>query len=112
MSEKEEAELLEDQRRALKQSVDFFSSANKGALEKLVCTQFFANIGLEFHADEIILQTDDPPDAIFRGPHFEIKEVLDPRRRRHAAQALARLDHRSPPLNSYSRKRSLFSSCT
>lgn len=70
-------------RDAVKQSVAFFSSANKGAIERWACTEFLMNIGLDFQPDEVVLQVDDPPDVTFRGACFEVKEILDPGRRRH-----------------------------
>ncbi len=76
-------QLLEDWRHAVKESVDFFTSANKGAIERWACTEFLMNIGLDFQTDEVVLQADDPPDVIFRGARFEVKEILDPGRRRH-----------------------------
>ena len=68
---------------AVKDSIDFFSSANKGAIEQWACTEFLKNIGLNFQPDEVVLQADDPPDVIFRNASFEIKEILDRGRRRH-----------------------------
>jgi hypothetical protein len=68
---------------SLEASVEYFSSANKGALEQWVCTQFLANIGLDFDPNGVVLQVDDPPDVIFRNAGFEVKEILDPGRRRH-----------------------------
>jgi Putative endonuclease, protein of unknown function (DUF1780) len=75
--------LMETWRDSLEESVAFFSSGNKGGLEEQVCTDFLTNIGLRFEAHEVIPQTDDPPDVIFRGASFEVKEILDAGRRRH-----------------------------
>jgi Putative endonuclease, protein of unknown function (DUF1780) len=85
-------EFLEDRRRALKESVEYFSSANKAAREEWVCTKFLASLSLYFEAGEVLPQTDDPPDVMFRDARFEIKEILNLGRRRHAEykQALAK----------------------
>jgi hypothetical protein len=76
-------DLLEYLRTALKESVAYFSSANQGALDQWVVVEFLTNLGLEFGADEVIRQREDPPDVIFRDAAFEVKEILDPGRRRH-----------------------------
>ena len=76
-------DLLEYLRTALKESVAYFSSANQGALDQWVVEQFLTNLGLEFGANEVIRQREDPPDVIFRRAAFEVKEILDPGRRRH-----------------------------
>jgi hypothetical protein len=76
-------DLFADWRRTLQASVAYFSSANKGALEQWVCTQLFTNLDLDFDLNEVVPQIDDPPDVIFRDSCFEVKEVLDPGRRRH-----------------------------
>lgn len=68
---------------AVKKSIDFFSSPNKGVIERWACTEFLNNIGLGFQPDEVVLQLDDPPDVIFRNTSFEVKEILDRGRRRH-----------------------------
>src|SRR5262249_3318362 len=72
-------------RGALKESVAFFSSGNKGAIEQWAFTEFLRNLGVTFQEDEItvIPPGQDPPDIIFRHASFEVKEVLDPGRRRH-----------------------------
>ncbi len=77
-------ELLKEMRRALKESVENFSDANKSERERLTLTQFLLNLGVDFENKEVLPQTNDPPDVIFRGACYEIKEVLDPRRWRHA----------------------------
>lgn len=68
---------------AVTESIHFFSSANKGAIDRWACTEFLKNIGIDFQPDEVVPQTDDPPDVIFRNALFEVKEILDCGRRRH-----------------------------
>ena len=72
-------------RGALKESVAFFSSSNKGAIERWAFTEFLRNLGLAFQSDEITVTSpgQDPPDIVFRHDSFEVKEILDPDRRRH-----------------------------
>lgn len=77
-------EFLEDRRRALRESVDYFSAENKPARERWVCQEFILNLGLAFDETEVITPDDEPPDVVFRDSRFEIKELLDPGRRRHA----------------------------
>jgi len=66
-----------------KSSVDFFSSENKKPREIWVVDQFLKNLGVKFHKDEIIPNTDDPPDVKYCGASFEIKELSDEGRQRH-----------------------------
>lgn len=77
-------EYLEAQRAALEQSVGFFAADNKGEREIWVARAFLENINLGFSEPEIVLANDDPPDVCFRDARFEIKEIMDPNRRRHA----------------------------
>jgi hypothetical protein len=76
-------EQLKTWRDSLEESVVFFSSANKGGLEHWVLTNFLTALGLQFDTDEVVAQTNDPPDVMFRGNCFEVKEILDAGRRRH-----------------------------
>ncbi|MGB7951406.1 MAG: DUF1780 domain-containing protein [Candidatus Binatia bacterium] len=84
MTPKDKKKLLEHMRGALKESVKFFSSGNKGAIEEWVCTEFLRNLGVVFQEDEVIVTPpgQDPPGIIFRHTLFEVKEVLDLGRRR------------------------------
>lgn len=77
-------EFLEDRRRALRESVDYFSAKNKPERERWVCHEFIRNLGLSHDEAEVITPDDEPPDVVFRDCQFEIKELLDPGRRRHA----------------------------
>lgn len=77
-------EFLEDRRRALQKSVEYFSAKNKPERERWVCHEFIQNLGLSYEQVEVVTPNDDPPDVVFRDCRFEIKEVLDPGRRRHA----------------------------
>ena len=77
-------EFLEDRRRALEKSVEYFSAKNKPERERWVCHEFILNIGLTYNDSEVITPADEPPDVVFRDCRFEIKEILDSGRRRHA----------------------------
>ncbi|BCB26998.1 hypothetical protein SKTS_18840 [Sulfurimicrobium lacus] len=77
-------EYLAAVRKAREESVRFFSSGNRGERELWVAKEFLTNLGLEFQYSELIHVKDDPPDVRFREAEFEIKEILDPGRRRHA----------------------------
>jgi hypothetical protein len=81
----DKTKLMESMRRALKESVAFFSSRNKGAIEQWAFSEVLRNLGVTFQSDEIIVTSpgQDPPDIIFRHDSFEVKEILDPGRRRH-----------------------------
>lgn len=52
--------------------------------ERWVCAEFVENLGITFNETEIVSPDDDPPDTIFRDARFEIKEILNPQRRRHS----------------------------
>jgi hypothetical protein len=71
-------------RKAREESVRFFAACNRPERELWVANEFLTNLGVDFTQDEITHVTDDPPDIRFRGAEFEIKEILDPDRRRHA----------------------------
>jgi hypothetical protein len=83
------AQRIED----LEASVAYFASGNKAERERWVVEEFVQNLGLTPVAGEIISIKDDPPDVEFRDARFEIKEILDPGRRRHDEykQELARV---------------------
>lgn len=76
-------QLLKDLQQALKESVTFFSPRNKLARESWVGITFLQNLGLQFDEKDVLVPLDDPPDVIFEDAQFEIKEILDPGRKRH-----------------------------
>lgn len=69
--------------KAREESVRFFSSAGKTEREVWVANEFLINLGIAFVENEIVASKIDPPDILFRGAAFEIKEILDKGRRRH-----------------------------
>jgi hypothetical protein len=90
---------LEDRRSDLRASIEYFSNKNKAERERWVCINFMENLGINFDETEVISPDDDPPDVIFREARFEIKEILDPGRRRHAEfkEELDRALHATDP---------------
>lgn len=76
-------EYLEAQRKARAESVEFFRSENKPELELWVAREYLTNLGLSFTENELASSPQDPPDVLFRGANFEIKEILSEGRRRH-----------------------------
>ncbi len=76
-------EYVAERRRALKESVDFFASKNKIEREKMVVAETLTNLGVNYSEDELSPVSDEPPDIRFRDAEFEIKEIMDPDRRRH-----------------------------
>jgi hypothetical protein len=77
-------EYLASVRKAREESVRFFSSANKLERERWVANEFLGNLGVTFVESEILPVSNEPPDICFRSAAFEVKEILDKGRRRHA----------------------------
>jgi Putative endonuclease, protein of unknown function (DUF1780) len=75
-------EYLEEQRKERAESVEYFRTSNKLERERWVAQTFLSNSRLNYTSTEVI-QGEDPPDIRFRDANFEIKEILDPGRRRH-----------------------------
>ena len=76
-------EYLEAQRKARAESVEFFRSGNKPERERWVAHEYLTNLGVSFTDEELVSSPQDPPDVLFRGANFEIKEILSEGRRRH-----------------------------
>jgi hypothetical protein len=79
-----EQELIAQRIEDLMASVAYFAPHNKQERECWVVTEFALNLGLSPVQGEIMSIEADPPDVAFRDARFEIKEILDPGRRRHA----------------------------
>jgi hypothetical protein len=77
-------DFIEETRKAMEESVSFFSSARKPERERWVVNEFLNNLGLRPNEDEIVSSQDEPPDVLFADARFEIKEIMDPGKRRHA----------------------------
>ena len=70
------SEYLDDVRKWLQESVDFFSSRDSFLKEKYVATEFLLNLAIE-HEEQELQRGEDPPDVIFRDARFEVKEIVD-----------------------------------
>jgi hypothetical protein len=82
--EMSDAEFIADAVKAREGSVRFFDSENRAERELWVVNEFLTNLDLPYDETEVAHIRSDPPDARFRGAEFEIKEILDEGRRRHA----------------------------
>lgn len=79
-----DAEFLELRRRDLEASVDYFRSHNKCHRERWVVREFLNNLGIVFSESDLRSAQDDPPDVLFVDSKFEVKEIMNSDRRRHA----------------------------
>jgi hypothetical protein len=94
----DDEEYLQSIRTGLKESVAFFASQDKFVREKYALSEFLTNLGIEYRESEL-LPGGDPPDVVFRDGQFEVKEIMDKGRRRHAQykEALARAEATTDP---------------
>lgn len=79
----DDQKLLAQRIKDLEDSVAYFSPRNKQEGERWVAEAFVENLRIAYTKGEIASPDDDPPDVVFRDARFEIKEILDPGRRRH-----------------------------
>lgn len=79
----DDKEFLAQRIKDLEDSVAHYSPNNKQERERWIAEAFLENLRIEHAKNEIVNPDDDPPDVNFRGARFEIKEILDPGRRRH-----------------------------
>lgn len=80
----DDEEYLAEHIKGLEASVAYFAPGTTKARELYTANSFLENLQLTFAEDELVSPDDDPPDITFREARFEIKEILDPGRRRHA----------------------------
>lgn len=102
-------EFLEHRRKDLEASVEYFRSLYKPQREMWVVSQLAGNLGISTAGSDIKPVPRDPPDVFFKDANFEVKEIMDSGRRRHAEykRALARarvamnaqelIEHYTPP---------------
>jgi len=100
---------LRDQREALRASVEYFRSANIVERNLWVGREFLQNLNVAFRDLDVTAPASDPPDAIYRDLRFEVKEILDEGRKRHAEykEALENAEKATDPqelLSDYSPK--------
>jgi hypothetical protein len=69
---------------ALEESVSFFSNAGRQERERWVVVEFLSNLGLQPNESTVVSPSEDPPDVLYADARFEVKEIMDPGRLRHA----------------------------
>lgn len=77
-----EREAMQDIIKWHEEAISFFSNPRKSQKEALSFSNFLKNIGIDFQENELKLGN-NPPDIIFRGAEFEIKEIDEEGRKRH-----------------------------
>jgi len=75
--------MLEDIRKRLRESVEFWSPQRKSERETYIVKTFLEHLEISHSDAELQHVKDDPPDFLFRGARFEVKEMMDEGRRRH-----------------------------
>lgn len=65
------------------EAVSFFSNARKQERERWIVAEFLNNLGLWTSESEVFSSLEDPPDVTYSDARFEVKEIMDPGRRRH-----------------------------
>lgn len=95
----DDREFIDDRIAALKESVKYFGNKNKPERERCVCAEFLSNLRIPFADADIQSPATDPPDVVFADARFEIKEILDPGRKRHDEykQQLAHAERATDP---------------
>ncbi|SFP24480.1 Putative endonuclease, protein of unknown function [Ectopseudomonas composti] len=76
-------EIIKERISAIENSIKFYSSSNKPERERWVVARFLENMNVPHDSTDIETPTEDPPDVVALGGTFEVKEILDPGRRRH-----------------------------
>jgi hypothetical protein len=99
----DDEEYLAEYIKGLEASVAYFAPGTTKARELHTVNSFLENLRLNFTEEELVSPDDDPPDIAFREARFEIKEILDPGRRRHAEYkaALERAKTLTDPKDSF-----------
>jgi len=82
-SRRSDEQHLQAVRVGLARSIEFFASRNRPERERWVAREFVRNLNVRARESSFVSPADDPPDVLYRGCRFEVKEVLDPGRRRH-----------------------------
>jgi len=79
---KTETEYLENLRKHATDTRVFLGNKAKPERERSVCRAFLRTIGVAFEEHELIAPTEEPADVAFRTAQFQIREILEPDRRR------------------------------
>ena len=77
-------EFLELRRKDLAESIKYFGSDHKPQREMWVVSGFLVNLGISIADGDLKPMPDDPPDVLFSDAKFEVKEIMDAGRPRHA----------------------------
>ncbi|MFC5742741.1 DUF1780 domain-containing protein [Dyella tabacisoli] len=80
----DDKEFIDQRVKDLEESVRSFSSKNKKEGERWVVISFIENLRIPLQPQEVISPDQDPPDVVFRDACFEVKEIMDEERKRHA----------------------------
>jgi hypothetical protein len=98
---KSEIKRLDEQRKNLREAVRFFGREGSRERELDLCKRFLSAFDIQFEDRDLIPleQALSPPDVRFGPIRFEVTELLDEGRRRHAEykQDLARLEAATKP---------------
>ncbi len=76
------AKYLESLREHVAETRRIFSSKMKEERERMVCRAFLRCLGVSFHEDEIVAPYTEPIDVVFRSAKFQIRELMEPNRKR------------------------------
>jgi hypothetical protein len=80
--DKNEAQYLIKLQEQVAKTREFFRPVMKSERERSVCRAFLRCLGINFSEEEIIVSTTEPIDVRFRSANFQIRELLDPGRKR------------------------------
>jgi hypothetical protein len=80
--DRDEAEYLRKLREHVAETRWIFSNKMKPERERMVCRAFLRCLGIAFHDTEIITADTEPIDVIFRSAQFQIRELMEPDRKR------------------------------
>ena len=75
-------EYLEKLRNHASDTREFLGNKMKPERERSVCRAFLRTVGIPFKDDELVAPTDEPADVSFRTARFQIREILEPDRKR------------------------------
>lgn len=80
--DRDEAEYLRKLREHVGETRRIFSNKRKPERERMVCRAFLRCVGIEFDDKEIMPSDTEPIDVIFRAAKFQIRELMEPDRKR------------------------------
>lgn len=83
MNQDAEKEILKKLQEEAEESVTFFSNQNKKERERAICAAFLRCLGVSFKNEDILPGKEEPIDIEFQNARFQIKEMMDPDRKRH-----------------------------